>query len=164
MLKKVFGIGLLSVLAACADEEITKQPNTPLPTIDVSKVIYEPVQSWFTFTTRLQAPEKVSLMPRVSGVIETVEFKDGQSVNKGDLLVTLDDRTFKAQVSRLEAQVKSARAALEQAANEQKRAAQLVKRKAISAEQAEARDTAVKTTLCRTNGLACSVRIRKVRS
>lgn len=144
MLKKVFGIGLLSVLAACADEEITKQPNTPLPTIDVSKVIYEPVQSWFTFTTRLQAPEKVSLMPRVSGVIETVEFKDGQSVNKGDLLVTLDDRTFKAQVSRLEAQVKSARAALEQAANEQKRAAQLVKRKAISAEQAEARDTAVK--------------------
>ncbi len=36
-------------------------------------------------------------MPRVSGVIETVEFKDGQSVNKGDLLVTLDDRTFKAQ-------------------------------------------------------------------
>lgn len=41
MLKKVFGIGLLSVLAACADEEITKQPNTPLPTIDVSKVIYE---------------------------------------------------------------------------------------------------------------------------
>ncbi|EPO0008836.1 MULTISPECIES: efflux RND transporter periplasmic adaptor subunit [Vibrio] len=144
MLKKVFGIGLLAVLAACADEEITKQPNTPLPTIDVSKVIYEPVQSWFTFTTRLQAPEKVSLMPRVSGVIETVEFKDGQSVNKGDLLVTLDDRTFKAQVSRLEAQVKSARAALEQAANEQKRAAQLVKRKAISAEQAEARDTAVK--------------------
>ncbi|MCV5222864.1 biotin/lipoyl-binding protein, partial [Escherichia coli] len=116
----------------------------PLPTIDVSKVIYEPVQSWFTFTTRLQAPEKVSLMPRVSGVIETVEFKDGQSVNKGDLLVTLDDRTLKAQVSRLEAQVKSARAALEQAANEQKRAAQLVKRKAISAEQAETRDTAVK--------------------
>ncbi|AYO20030.1 efflux RND transporter periplasmic adaptor subunit [Vibrio owensii] len=146
MLKKAVVTGIsLAVLSACSsdDKPATQQAPAFVP-VDVATVAYEPVQSWFTFTTRLEAPQEVSLMPRVSGVIETIEFEDGQAVQKGDLLATLDARTFEAEVARLEAQLLSAKASLEQAKSDLRRASKLVERRAISQEQAESRSTSVK--------------------
>lgn len=146
MYKKMIAASvLLAVLNGCSDEEAqTLAPLKVLPELDIAQVAQEPVQQWFTYTTRLEAPKEVALMPRVSGMIETIEFQDGQRVEKGDLLVTLDARPFVARVEQLKAQQASALAALSQAKSERKRADELIKRKAISAEQAETRSTAVK--------------------
>lgn len=146
MYKKMIAASvLLAVLNGCGDEEAqTLAPLKVLPELDIAQVAQEPVQQWFTYTTRLEAPKEVALMPRVSGMIETIEFQDGQRVEKGDLLVTLDARPFAARVEQLKAQQASALAALSQAKSERKRADELIKRKAISAEQAETRSTAVK--------------------
>ena len=99
----------------------------------------KPVQSWHTYTTRLESPEEVALMPRVSGVIDQITFKEGDDVKQGDLLFQLDDRPFAAVVASLEAQILSAKAALNQAKSEAKRAIRLTERNAISTEQAQAR-------------------------
>ncbi len=133
------GMSALVLLAAC-DPDAPKAPQSrPLQPIDVAQVVVQDVQAWHTYTTRLQAPEQVDLMPRVSGVIETVHFQAGQRVAQGDVLFTLDARPFAAQVERLEAQLASAKAALSQANSESKRAQRLLKQNAIAKEQADLR-------------------------
>lgn len=142
MKKTLFLATLASIsiaISGCDKPSATQKSQQFLQPIDVAKVLIKPVQNWHTFTTRLEAPEEVSLSPRVSGVIQDIAFKEGDSVKKGDLLVQLDARPFAAVVANLKAQILSAEAALQQAKNEAKRAKRLTERKAISIEQAESR-------------------------
>lgn len=132
--------GFLSLLAACSEQEQPAQGQTPPPQpIDVAEVVVADVVDWSQFTTRLESPHEVELRPRVSGVIESIEFVEGAVVKKNDLLFKLDPRPFAAEVSRLKAQQKAAEAALKQAALEAKRSERLRESKAISAEDADAR-------------------------
>tara|TARA_R110001583_G_scaffold41483_3_gene132002 strand:- start:12696 stop:13901 length:1206 start_codon:yes stop_codon:yes gene_type:complete len=128
-------------LTGCTQEPVqtATQQQRPLQPIDVAEVLVMPVQNWHVFTSRLESPEEVALMPRVSGVIEHITFNEGDEVKQGDLLFQLDDRPFTAIVASLEAQILSAKAALSQAKSEAKRAIRLTERKAISTEQAESR-------------------------
>ena len=131
-------------LAGCADESAPQAQQQQLQPIDVAPVLIKPVQSWHTYTTRLESPEEVALMPRVSGIIDSIEFKEGDVVKQGDVLFQLDKRPFAAVVASLEAQIHSAEAALEQAISEDKRAMRLLERKAISTEQAQARTSTLR--------------------
>lgn len=126
-------------VSGCSDQKIALAPKKPAQAIDVAMVLVEPVQHWHTYTTRLEAPENVALMPRVSGVIDHIAFNEGDEVKQGDLLVQLDNRPFSAIVDNLVAQVVSSKAALDQAQNEAVRAQRLLERKAMSTEQAESR-------------------------
>jgi len=137
--------GAFLTLAGCADESTPPSAQAQfLQPIDVANVLVKPVQSWHTYTTRLESPQEVALMPRVSGVIEQITFNEGDLVKKGDVLFKLDDRPFTAVVASLKAQVNSAQAALEQAKSEAKRAERLTERKAISTEQAESRTSVLR--------------------
>jgi multidrug efflux system membrane fusion protein len=127
------------VITGCTQEPIKNKAQQPLQPIDVAQVLVKPVQNWYIYTSRLESPQEVALMPRVSGVIEQITFNEGDEVKEGDLLFQLDDRPFAAVVASLEAQVLSAKAALSQAKSEEKRAIRLTERKAISTEQAESR-------------------------
>jgi len=132
-------------LAGCADESTAQSaPAQQLQPIDVAQVLVKPVQSWHTYTTRLESPQEVALMPRVSGIIDSIEFKEGDVVKEGDVLFQLDARPFAAVVASLKAQINSAEAALEQAKSEDKRAVRLLDRKAISTEQAQARTSTLR--------------------
>ena len=131
-------------LAGCADESAPNAQQQQLQPIDVAQVLIKPVQSWHTYTTRLESPQEVALMPRVSGVIDSIEFKEGDVVKQGDVLFQLDERPFAAVVASLEAQIHSAEAALEQAKSEDKRAVRLLERKDISTEQAQARTSTLR--------------------
>ena len=144
MTKKIIAITIFTmtlVIAACTQEPANNaaQQQQPLQPIDVAEVLFKPVQNWHTYTSRIESPEEVALMPRVSGVIEHISFKEGDEVKEGDLLFQLDNRPFAAIVASLEAQVLSAKALLSQAQSEAKRAIRLTERKAISTEQAESR-------------------------
>lgn len=55
-----------------------------------------------------RASESVTLNSRVSDTVRDVKFDDGQLVNKGDVLVVLEDSEEKAQLSEAEANLKEA--------------------------------------------------------
>ncbi|MBA6255250.1 MULTISPECIES: efflux RND transporter periplasmic adaptor subunit [unclassified Colwellia] len=131
----------------CSEEpsqNTQQQQQQQLQSIDVAEVLVKSVQNWHTYTTRLEAPQQVALKPRVSGVIEHIAFNEGEQIKTGDLLFKLDDRPFLAIVASLAAQINSAKAALDQAQSEEKRATRLTERKAISTEQAESRTSTLR--------------------
>lgn len=54
------------------------------------------------------ALNEVSLMPEISGKVMGIYFKEGQQVNKGELMVKLNDADFQAQLLKINTQLKLA--------------------------------------------------------
>ncbi|KXI30963.1 efflux RND transporter periplasmic adaptor subunit [Paraglaciecola hydrolytica] len=112
------------------------------PTVEVAAVVSERISEWDEFTGRLQAADTVVLMPRVSGYIQQVHFKEGTFVEQGELLIQLDPAPFNAEVARLRAELRSAQTAARLARNNFQRAEQLSSKQAISAELLDNRKAA----------------------
>jgi len=132
------GVSAMALLA-CGGKEIKQTAAPSAPKVDVASVIYQRITEWDQFTGRLQAPEKVALIPRVSGYIETVNFKEGALVKKGDVLFAIDSRIFAAEVLRLKAELASAVSSEQLAEHDYARANKLFSQKAVSEELIDTR-------------------------
>jgi multidrug efflux system membrane fusion protein len=133
-------VSLMALLLVACGEQPAQQANTPAaPKVDVANVLYERITEWDQFTGRLQAPEKVTLVPRVSGYIESINFKEGALVQKGDVLFTIDSSVFTAEYERLKAELTSAISANQLAENDYERANKLFHQKAVSEELIDTR-------------------------
>ncbi|TCT03942.1 efflux RND transporter periplasmic adaptor subunit [Aquabacter spiritensis] len=64
------------------------------------------------FSGRLEAVERVEVRARVAGAIQSVHFREGDLVQAGALLITVDPAPYQAEVDRLQAQVAAAEARL----------------------------------------------------
>lgn len=139
---RTFMLGSIAalVLAACGNPEAANQAQIPAaPQVSVAQVVYERITEWDEFTGRLQAPQTVNLVPRVSGYIEQVHFSEGSLVQQGELLVQIDPRPFAAEVARLQAELQSVKSAAVLAENDYQRAEKLSSQRAISAEVLDSR-------------------------
>ena len=146
---RVFALGSVAsvVLFACGQVDTAQQQNQSLPQVTVAQVVNERITEWDEFTGRLQAPQTVALVPRVSGYIDFVAFKEGSLVKQGDLLFKIDDRPFVAEVARLQAELQNATTAAELAKNNYIRGQQLASQKAMSAELLDNRRAAEQQSL-----------------
>ncbi|GAA0724955.1 efflux RND transporter periplasmic adaptor subunit [Dokdonella soli] len=126
-------IVLIALLSGCARSTAT--PNAaaaPAPEVSVATVISKPLRDWEEFSGRLQAVDTVEIRPRVSGFIDSVSFTEGARVKKGQLLFRIDPRPFRAEVNRLAAALKSARAQQQLAASNHERGKRLLTQHWIS--------------------------------
>ncbi len=69
---------------------------------------------------------------RVSGYLASVDFRDGQTVTKGDLLFTIDKRPYQALLDQAGADLARAQARLDSAAADLARSERLIKERNIS--------------------------------
>jgi len=113
----------------------------PAPSVTVAPVEERRVVELDEFTGRTESVETVEVRPRVSGHIEDVCFRSGALVKKGDVLFTIDARWHRAEFNRRQAEFAQAKARLENAEREARRTNQLLTNRAISAEEAEARQS-----------------------
>ena len=127
----------LTLLAGCTGQAAEQAP--PPPEVGVAEVPVRPVQQWDEFSGRIEAVESVELRPRVSGYIEQVNYDEGQEVKKGDVLFTIDARSYRAALARAEASLAGAKARATVAGSEADRARRLSEEQAISVETWEQR-------------------------
>ena len=122
--------------AACK----TSAPDAPPPPqVGVSRPVVREVVEWDEYTARLEAVDSVEVRPRVSGYLESVHFKDGAMVKKGDVLFIIDPRPYVAVLRRAEADLAVAKARLDLAETRAQRAERLLGKNAISKEEADTR-------------------------
>ena len=76
------------------------------------------------YTGTIVVPESVQVVPRVSGEIVKVGFKDGAIIKKGQLLYKLDDIRYRAVVKGIEAKIKGIEAKILSCSAKQKYAKQ----------------------------------------
>jgi len=132
----------LAVAAGSAGCGESSAPAPPPPEVDVALPIVREVTEWDEYTGRLSAIDSVDVRPRVSGYLESVHFKEGQLVKKGDLLFVIDPRPFRAVMAEAAADVRAAQTRLELARNDVQRIEELVPEGAVSAEEFDRRSKA----------------------
>ena len=108
---------------------------------DVAVEIPAPIQVAAIGT--VQSMATVIIQARVDGEIAQVHFEEGQEVKEGDLLFTLDDRAFRAQLQQSEATLERDRAQLERARLEITRQTELASKGAASAQKLDDVKTSV---------------------
>jgi membrane fusion protein, multidrug efflux system len=90
-----------------------KQPPPPEsqpPPVTIAKPVQRQIIEWDYYTGRTAAVESVDVRPRVSGYIDNITFRAGDSVNKGDLLFVIDPRPYQAVLDQAKAQQRQAEA------------------------------------------------------
>ncbi|MDB5869390.1 MAG: secretion protein HlyD [Polaromonas sp.] len=123
------GFSLFGVSGSQAEPAAAAPPATP---VSVATVVLSDVSAWDEFSGRLEAVERVDIRSRVAGTIQSVHFKEGALVKKGDLLLTIDPAPYAAEVDGAAAKVASAQARVTQARGEQERSQRLWNEQAIS--------------------------------
>jgi RND family efflux transporter MFP subunit len=121
------------VLAGCSGGR--KAAGPPPPSVTVSKALQKEVTEWDEYTGRLAAVDEVEVRAQVSGYLQSIHFKDGQVVKKGDLLFVIDPRPYQAVLDRAEAQLKQAEAGLTLADLNLKRTQELSVKNAVASQQ-----------------------------
>ena len=125
-------------LSGCKSEATTAQ-QAPAPQVSVASALERDVTEWDEFTGRLEAVESVEVRPRVTGYIESVNFAEGSTVKKGDLLFVIDPRPYRAELSKAEAELARAVARAELAVSDEARSEKLLDIKAVSREEYDTR-------------------------
>ena len=118
---------LLLVSGGCRRHSET---NNSLPSVTVSHPISKPVTENLDLTGTVGASLSVNLVARVTGYLESVNFKDGDYVEKDQLLFVIEPKPYEEQVTLNEA-------ALVQAQAEYDRQVGLSKQNATSASTLE---------------------------
>ena len=138
------GVSLLAaaVLAACSGGHAEEAGAPPPPQVSAAPVLVKPVSQWDDFSGRVEAVQNVELRPRVSGYIDKVNYVEGEEVNKGDVLFTIDARSYQAEYDRARAELARARTQSTLARSESDRAKKLSDQQAISTETWEQRRAA----------------------
>jgi multidrug efflux system membrane fusion protein len=107
--------------------------------VSVSVVQPRDAMSWDEFSGRLEAVERVDVRSRVAGAVEIVHFREGALVKAGDLLVTIDQEPFKAELDGAEAQAAAAEARVSLTKNELERGQRLVDARVVSVQDLDNR-------------------------
>jgi multidrug efflux system membrane fusion protein len=127
---------LLAVaLAACGKPEQAGGPPPGAmgpPPVSVAAALQKQIVETDEFPGRIEAVESVEVRARITGYIQSVNFKPGAEVKKGDLLFVIDPRPFEATVAQAEAALSGTRAQLELARIERTRAEALFSDRATS--------------------------------
>ncbi|MEB5704497.1 efflux RND transporter periplasmic adaptor subunit [Pantoea anthophila] len=131
----------ISLLSGC-DKGVAQSAPPPPPEVSAAPVLIKPVSQWDNFNGRVEAVQSVQLRPRVSGYIESVNYREGDEVKKGQVLFTIDDRSYRAALEQARAELARARSQASLARSESGRSEKLIGTQAISREVWEQRRAA----------------------
>lgn len=106
LLQFVLVVGGLAAMNSCGNGAAGQAgPGGETLQVEAYKVVAQQFNNELKTTANLLANEQVQLMAPMAGQVLAIYFKEGQTVNKGQVLVRLDDRSWKAQLLGVQAEL-----------------------------------------------------------
>ena len=124
---------LICILSACSAK--TPPPRKPPVPVTAGTVVQKTVPIQLRTIGNVEAYSTVSVKSQIGGVLTRVHFREGQDVNKGVLIFTIDPRPYEAALKQAEANLAKNNAQLANARKEVQRYAELVKKGYVAQEQ-----------------------------
>jgi RND family efflux transporter MFP subunit len=160
----VLALGTL-LLGSCNTAETPAQaqgaPQGP-PSVTVAYPLQREIIDWDEYSGHFVAQDQVEVRPRVSGYLQTVNFRDGQLVRQGELLAQIDPRPFQAEVARARADEARAISDLALARTELARAKALLDRQFVTRREYDARVAAVQSGEAALAAARAAIRARQL--
>ncbi|HCH2682126.1 TPA: multidrug efflux RND transporter periplasmic adaptor subunit VmeY [Vibrio parahaemolyticus] len=126
-----------AILAGCGEaNNAQRESQAPLVvTQDVTVIDYQPSKSYIG---RIEAVEDTNITAQISGYLQARHFEEGQMVEKGQLLYSIEPSSFEAQVASAKAALAQAKASLKKAELDHQRGKNLLPRGSISQSEFDA--------------------------
>jgi RND family efflux transporter MFP subunit len=110
-------VSMSVVVAGCMGSDDTSRTTSAAPatgpeTIDVVRVLEQPLDVQLSLPGELTAYQSVAMFPRVTGFVKAVTVDRGSKVQTGDLLVTLEAPELVAQRAEAQSKLQAAEAQL----------------------------------------------------
>jgi len=118
--------------AACEKPAPVAAPPTE---VLVTDVVQRDVPVYLELVGQTQGFQDVDIRARVEGFLETVNFREGSLVRKGDLLYQIDRKPLEAILAATKAELATAEARLEKAKNDVARYTPLAAKQAVSQQE-----------------------------
>jgi RND family efflux transporter MFP subunit len=129
----VFAVGAL--LSACTKENAYVPP--PPPKVEVALPLKQTVTPYLYATGNTAAVNSTTLVARVSGFIQEIDYKDGDEVKAGARLFLIEPEPYQLALDQAKAGQTSASASAKQSGAELKRNQELLAQKVISQSTAD---------------------------
>lgn len=107
-------------------------PATVPPEVYVTNVIQEDVPEYLALAGQTQGFQDVDIRARVEGFLESVNFREGSFVRKGDLLYRIDPKPYQAALAGAKADLDTAQVRLQKTSNDVARYTPLAAQRAVS--------------------------------
>ncbi len=133
-MKKVI-VALAVVLAALGCKEKKQKPADEAVPVTVATVEQKDVPIQIRAIGTVQPLSNVAVRALAGGQLERVWFKEGDDVNRGQLLFTIDPRPYDAELKQAEANLQRDEAQLRNAEVQAKRYGDLVKKDYVTKEE-----------------------------
>jgi len=102
-------IAMSVALSGCSDNETTAKSSKqarPAQLVELVTVKIEPVQHQSQRTGTLKARKTVRIFNQEEGSLTALPFYEGDTINKGELLLKIDDKLLRAQLDKAKATLK----------------------------------------------------------
>jgi membrane fusion protein, multidrug efflux system len=127
----------LVLLPGCQEALPHANKEVKNPGVTVSYPIQSSVVDYEEFTGRVDAVNKVAMQAMVTGYLEEIKFKDGENVEKDQVLFEIDPKLFQAKVEMSKASLDQATAHHDRLTGDYERGQRVVADKAMSREDFE---------------------------
>jgi RND family efflux transporter MFP subunit len=124
-------LALAAILVSIAPMALAQGAPPAMP-VSISEPLAKHVTQWDEYSGRFEAIAMVEIRARVSGFIDKLHFTDGQWVNAGDPLFTIDKRPYEIAVESAAADVARNKAQVDLAELQVQRGAQLIGSRTIT--------------------------------
>jgi multidrug efflux system membrane fusion protein len=129
----VTGILFIALVPACSKKPV--DPARPPVSVAAASAVQKTVPVQIRAIGNVEAYSTISVKSQIEGVLTRVHFREGQDVNRGDLLFTIDPRPYEAALKQAEANLAKDTAQLEYARGEARRYAELARKGYVAQEQ-----------------------------
>jgi RND family efflux transporter MFP subunit len=150
-------LALATLVASCGESQ-KQAAAPPPPVVTVAKAIKRTLFDYDEYVGRFTAVNSVEVRARVSGYLDTVDFKDGQIVKQGDLLFTVDKRPFQNTLDQARANLVQAKSNVSYTQSDYTRGQQLVRDKTITDQTFEQRSQAYRNAQANVSANEAAVR------
>ena len=145
---------LLTIFVSCKKEVA---PEAKPLEIAVIEVLQQDVRLESEYTGQTFGQSDIQINPRVDGVIESLNFKEGTVVKKGELLYTIDPLPFQAKVIQAQGNLAESQARLAKAKSDLEMVEPLAKMNALSQREFVAAKEAYNAALAKMSASAASL-------
>ena len=133
-----------------------KKPSSPAA-VEVAAVTPRPIRLSDEFNGRVASINSVDVRARVTGYVDNVAYREGDSVKRGDLLFVIDPRPYRDALDSAKASLEREKAAAAFADIQAKRAQTLNASSAISQEEYQNRDSDLSQSIARVHEAEAAV-------
>ena len=113
MKRKWIGVSLV-VLVLCVPVVLKLTRSETLQSVETEKISTHEIKASILASGHLVYQEQVQLSPEVLGKVGTIFVKEGQQVTEGEIVLHLDDQSYRAEVAQQQAAVRQQQINIEQ--------------------------------------------------